>query len=367
MGTIDLYRVRNCHMLGPGLLSKMVDTYGLFLEGEEKMKHAVLMILGLLMTPGLALADPATAKVPSDFTGKEVDVSYGEIDVKARELKLQAGAYTGKGDNKGAAVQVGYTDPHYIGTVGTKNEKGVASTEGLLLDPNLKSLAKFDTSKKEVQVVDVRALQVAAYRWQNSYFQGYQATEEELKTGKCAKPGHEIQASTTLCSQVKPNTTNELTLLPIQGAYRRDKILDVDQKGASIGLLTMSGHTAFKVNSLPMDVCGQIALGQALIGDNRLGKVEGPAQWRPVDASACLGIGMGKVGRLYNMANVQVDIAHADGKTAHLVRVTNAAGVERIGGTGLGANYSYSTATMDDGQSNTKVYNEHMVNLQYAF
>lgn len=306
-----------------------------------KASVALIALVAILGTSGSAQADPATAKVPSDFTGKEIDVSTNTIDTKPRELRVSVGGYFGSGSgNQGYQLRGSYTDPHYAGVVEKEFAFGVA------FDPAVKSQVKYNPFTRQAQGVDLSAGELGA----------------------------RIQITPREKDAAMPYLTGQATMFPFRGVYRDDPLLAKRQYGVEFAIADFTGHASYKVGTLPVDICGFVNLATAVYGYNKLAEVEkkkGMA-WKIIDMGVCAGVGLGeKVGKLHAQVGMDYGMfANEDTAKIQIAKSLNwraGLGVERLGGSGLGLNYNHSVGNTISDDGSERVYKEHLFNVQYAF
>nr|AQQ74658.1 hypothetical protein [uncultured bacterium] len=84
--------------------------------------------------------------------------------------------------------------------------------------------------------------------------------------------------------------TIELVLAPVNLVKSRNKRMGTSEQGVRVGAGDISGHVAFTLNGVPIDLCGQVKPIQAVFGKSDFGddrNVDMSIHW--IDASACAG------------------------------------------------------------------------------
>jgi hypothetical protein len=157
--------------------------------------------------------------------------------------------------------------------------------------------------------------------------------------------------------------TADVTALRAKYETDYDSALGVERHGAVINAVEISGHKAFSLGGVEMDVCGALTPAGIFLGANQIdGEKMAPVAYR-MSAEACLGVKLGEVATVRDTAGFALHLTGREGNSSAAVsnRLTNTLSVERIGGTPLRTGWTYESAWADAGEgSPTKQVGTHL-------
>jgi hypothetical protein len=237
---------------------------------------ATLMIASF---PAIALADDGSpAQAGSDYDVSEVKVPKlnlkvepGKIDVRPAQAEFAIGSsgQSGSALNKWRLK----TDLHKDFVIGekTKDESEV-SAEGLLLTPGLHLKLEGMRGPDGKQKIDKLDADI-------DLIDPYGGRYIELANGV-------------------PTLTAEGTLLRTGAVIRKQDDAGKDIKAVKLDAMALGVHKAWKVNGLPIDICGGIAAGVLIGATKYLSESDKGNGALQATANFCAGVGVGKVGHI---------------------------------------------------------------------
>ncbi len=216
-------------------------------EERKKMKKQILKPIILAIIFGTSLSAYADGDVDADYKMSVLnpEVGLGYIKLKNDRADINVGVFSNSKGIAGGHLSIGLE--HKMGVFGKAGDR-----EGFVqiyLNPGVDLKTNYDFKKNRAENIDLEVSGIGAFRAQQV---GY--------SSRCKV----VNKYSDRCDQYedsKPYGSIDIVGLPTTFKYKMDRELGLGEQVVRIGFFDASGHVAFTINELPMDIFGALGPG----------------------------------------------------------------------------------------------------------